>query len=270
MRNAVTENLRVRIPVWDIKVDPMRPEDVVDWIARRDRNVARTLVGHNLHSAYLSCTNRDFRRFCAASDLRLVDGFPILVLVNLLLAFRGVSPIHGKYRTGSTDWLPLLNGLPAGFRVAVIGASRESNEKAVAALSSRCQDLDIRGWDGFSGLGELVSGEFSEINDFAPDLILIGLGMPNQEAFISKHRDYLPNSVYATVGGAIDQIAGVQRNAPRSVGRFGLEWLWRLVHEPRRMWRRYLVEPLLLGWVTALMAKRIAVGRFRSRGGHWK
>ncbi|BBZ06404.1 hypothetical protein MDOR_05730 [Mycolicibacterium doricum] len=112
-----------------------------------------------------------------------------------------------------------------------------------------------------SGVDGYVSSDIAltRIIDFDPDLVLVGLGMPRQELFLLSHLAQLPDATYATVGGAIDYLAGTTRLAPRWLGRFGLEWVWRLVNQPRRLAHRYLVEPLLL-------LIRVLCASFRERG----
>jgi hypothetical protein len=76
--------------------------------------------------------------------------------------------------------------------------------------------------------------------------VLVGMGMPLQERFLHDNRLDLPSAYYATVGGAIDYVAGEARLAPRFLGGAGLEWLWRFTNDPRRLFSRYFVEPVAL------------------------
>jgi N-acetylglucosaminyldiphosphoundecaprenol N-acetyl-beta-D-mannosaminyltransferase len=76
--------------------------------------------------------------------------------------------------------------------------------------------------------------------------LMVGMGMPRQEHWVLDHLDTLPNCPILTCGACFEYIAGVQRTPPRWMGRIGLEWLARLVMDPRRLWRRYLLEPLSL------------------------
>ena len=83
-----------------------------------------------------------------------------------------------------------------------------------------------------------------------PDLVLVALGCPKQELWIHHHAARLGPAVALGIGASLDFVAGVVRRAPRWVSRLGLEWFYRLVHEPRRLWRRYLVrDPKFLGIV---------------------
>ena len=103
--------------------------------------------------------------------------------------------------------------------------------------------VQYEGWDGESWSDEKAQSVCEAVTIFQPDLILVGLGMPLQEDFISRYQDALPPAVIATIGGAIDQISGAQAAAPRWLGRLGVEWFWRLVAHPKKLGPRYLVEP---------------------------
>ena len=81
------------------------------------------------------------------------------------------------------------------------------------------------------------------INAFQPDVLLVGMGMPRQELWVLENQLLINPCVVFTVGGAFDYEAGVQHAAPRWLGHMGGEWLYRLVRNPRRMYRRYCVEP---------------------------
>ena len=85
--------------------------------------------------------------------------------------------------------------------------------------------------------------------------------MPRQEAWIARNLAALPDCVILNVGAAFDYEAGVQRAAPRWMGRVGLEWLYRLAHDPRRLFRRYCVEP----WSLAGPAARDVLTALRRR-----
>jgi N-acetylglucosaminyldiphosphoundecaprenol N-acetyl-beta-D-mannosaminyltransferase len=82
----------------------------------------------------------------------------------------------------------------------------------------------------------------AEINAAHPDIVWVGLGCPKQNLWMVRFRPLLEAPIVVGVGAAFDFLAGVKRQAPRWMQRSGLEWLFRLVAEPRRLWRRYLVS----------------------------
>lgn len=229
---------QVRLPLLGFDVTPMTAKHVVAWIGRaRGKSL---LLNHNLHSAYLYVTEDSFRSVYELADRTIIDGFPILTLA------RRRSPVRlsTDYRISSPDWIRELHLLPEPITIGVLGATQEANQAAVDALVDQLGHLGftIEGLNGYEPRTAMVSW----LHDLAPDLVIIGLGMPLQEGFLLEHWEDLPSATYATVGGAIDYVGGSNKLAPAWVGNIGMEWLWRLAIEPRRLAHRYLVEPFLL------------------------
>lgn len=240
----------VRVPFLDVSVTPATSSEVVDWITSSSGK--RRLMNHNLHSVLLAHTNDDFLNSYLSADAVLIDGFPLKLLLRFGWKNRKGS---ADVRVGSCDWILEMeqNGSQGLRRIAVIGASPESNSALVDRFTETMPHVDVRGWDGYGGLSGLIIDEFCEVSKFSPDLVLLGLGMPKQEIILDVYFDKLPDAVYATVGGAIDQLSGFQKMPPRRLGNLGLEWIFRLIRDPRRLAFRYLVEPLILAF---LLVKR--------------
>jgi len=90
------------------------------------------------------------------------------------------------------------------------------------------------------------------INRARPDIVWVGLGAPKQEYWMAEHVGRLEAPVMVGVGAAFDFHSGRKKQAPRWMQRSGLEWLFRLLTEPRRLWRRYLINNPLFLWLVAL------------------
>lgn len=233
----MTDSLeRVRCRLLDIEVTPMDRDKFTRWLRRRlEFGWGGLVVGHNLHSAYLYHSDAQFQRFYRDADVILTDGAPIVADCRLTTG-------HSSERLGSTDWMPQIMDLDVVQRVAVVGSSSESNSRLVDRILQH-HSMSVLGIPGKDWTEEKASDARTALLEFRPQLILVGLGMPLQEQFVESCRHLMPQSVFATVGGAIDQLAGFQRHAPRWLGKYGLEWLWRLAHEPRRLGHRYMIEP---------------------------
>ena len=108
-------------------------------------------------------------------------------------------------------------------------------------------------WEpGLVGEGEQAPPDMlRSINNAACDVLWVGLGAPKQEVWMAQHRGYLQAPVMVGVGQAFNILAGRMSRAPSWMGAHGLEWLYRLVHEPRRLWKRYLVYNALFLWYLA-------------------
>jgi N-acetylglucosaminyldiphosphoundecaprenol N-acetyl-beta-D-mannosaminyltransferase len=105
-----------------------------------------------------------------------------------------------------------------------------------------------------------------EVKRWTPDLVLVALGAPKQELWIHESREALAPSVLVGIGATLDFMAGAVPRAPAWVSRSGLEWLYRLAREPRRLWRRYLIrDPRFLGVLLSDLRVRRQPGAPSSR-----
>lgn len=128
-----------------------------------------------------------------------------------------------------------------GWRIYILGARAEVLEQAVARLRRRHRRLIIAGArDGYFAPDE-EDAVATEIRDSRADLLFVAMSSPRKELFLGRHGPTMQVPFVMGVGGAIDVVAGVTRRAPVPMQRLGLEWLFRLVQEPRRMFPRYLV-----------------------------
>lgn len=232
----------LKVPLLDVHVSPIVLEDLLNWIQRELKSSKPSLlIGHNLHSTYLYHVNTNFKSTYEKADKVLCDGFPVAMLASRV---SGIST--SALRIGSTDWIPKLSELSGLSRIAVIGASQEPNQAFCEYLAGTfAGNVKIESWSGEHWTEDKESIVANEVAVYNPELTLIGLGMPLQEIFFSRYSETLPG-VVALIGGAIDQLAGYQKNAPRFLGKLGLEWAWRLITQPRRLFKRYLIEPWLL------------------------
>lgn len=245
---------RERVPVLDVDATPMRVEELMDVLAGFiSDGGSHRIVGHNLHSVTLFHSKPWFRELYEGSDVVLLDGAPVVMLWGLGRR-RGRPAAAGgtmAYRLGSTDWLPALGSVTGLERIAVVGAGQEANNGAVQRLRSMVPGAVVKGMSGEGWDMELEMKAVQWLTEFRPQLVLLGLGMPLQESVLSRKADRLPTAVYCAVGGAIEQLAGVQKLAPRWLGRMGLEWAWRLVLHPGRVGYRVFAEPWVLLWLLA-------------------
>lgn len=209
------------------------------------------IAAHNLHSVYLARTDPGFARFYQVSDVVVVDGWPVLAGLNRARAAHGLESLPSSHRFGSTDWIDRAAALTSVRRMAVVGASPDSSSAFASRLLSGPDSPEVLAIPGHPWSAARAAEVMERVDSFEPDLVLVGMGMPLQEQVITTLVKRLDRGVVAAVGGAIDQLSGAQALAPRWTGRLGVEWLWRLASDPRRLARRYLVEPLHLARVIA-------------------
>jgi N-acetylglucosaminyldiphosphoundecaprenol N-acetyl-beta-D-mannosaminyltransferase len=260
-RKARRERERVRL--LGQTVDLVRPEEVLHhvetWVDARRKVL---IANHNLNSLALLQKEPRLQRFYDRADLVEVDSTPLIHFARLL-------GLHGKafHRCTYLDWRDHFWSLVnrKGWRVMYVGGARHVVERARGRLAAEYPDAEIRARDGYfiatpgSRDNTVV---VNEIKAFDPHILFVGMGMPRQELWILDNLDALPNCAVFSVGAAFDYEAGEQKAAPRWMGRMGLEWLFRLVHDPKRLARRYLIEPWSLSHLiladiwTAFRAKR--------------
>ncbi len=248
---------KIEIPISGIRVTPMDSNELHQWISQTwEEHRKAVILGHNLHSLYTWEINPTFRAFYDKAEVVLTDGFPILKMAKWCSGRRLSARRH---RLGTMDWLPGLMRCTPVRRVAVIGASPESNARTVELLRAEDAERTVEGWSGEGWNPGLEDHIVQAVQEFRPDFVIVGLGMPLQEEFLSRHWEKLPTAIYAAVGGVIDQYSGIQKSAPRWLGPLGLEWAYRLATQPRRLGHRYLVEPWFLAYL--LTTKALLAGR---------
>jgi N-acetylglucosaminyldiphosphoundecaprenol N-acetyl-beta-D-mannosaminyltransferase len=182
------------------------------------------------------------------ATILIPDGIGICLAARLLARER-VERVCGS------DLMPRLCALAAqtGLSVYLYGASAAANAAAVANLRRQLPGLRIVGAsDGYQPPG--AAGDRDEttvagrIAALQPDIVFVGLGSPRQETWMAEVGSGLPVGLMQGVGGTIDVVAGAVRRAPPAWRRFGLEWLYRLLDDPRR-WRRQLALLDFAGFV---------------------
>jgi N-acetylglucosaminyldiphosphoundecaprenol N-acetyl-beta-D-mannosaminyltransferase len=203
-----------------------------------------------------------FRDVYAAADVVTVDGMPVVWACRI----QG-TPVKG--RVAGSD---LMRSLPAaaaaaGRSVYFLGGDPGAGEAAAAALRAASPALRIAGVEcppfGFEKDAAYTTALRARLQAAAPDVVFVALGSPKQEFVIRDLRMALPAAWWLGVGISFSFVAGDVQRAPRWLQRLGLEWLHRLVQEPRRLARRYLVDGL--PFAVALFA-RAAWARVRGAG----
>lgn len=214
----------------------------------------------NVDHIVMAEDNADFREAYGTADLSLVDGMAVLWASHVL-----GSPLPEKI--SGSDLVPPLMDLADSrrWRVYLLGGADGVAHRAGQNLARTHKHLQIVGTASPRIDLSTPRGErrhiVEEIRTACPDLVLVGLGAPKQELWIHESIEELRPAVLLGVGASIDFLAGTARRAPRWISAAGLEWLYRLAHEPRRLWRRYLVrDPKFIGIVLRT--------RFAGRVGH--
>jgi N-acetylglucosaminyldiphosphoundecaprenol N-acetyl-beta-D-mannosaminyltransferase len=168
------------------------------------------------------------------SDLIGIDGMGIVLAARL-------CGIPVKERVAGIDLFDEILALCAksGFRPYFLGATADTLEKAVRAAEEKYPAIRFAGFrDGYFKSAQEAE-ILAEIKESQADCLFIGMPTPRKERFLAAYRDRIGVPFVMGVGGSFDVLAGHVRRAPRGVQAIGLEWLFRIYQEPRRMWWRY-------------------------------
>lgn len=203
----------------------------------------------NVDHIVKAASNSAFRRAYSRASLSLADGMPLIWASHLL-----GCPL--PERVAGSDLLEPVLRLAArrGWRVYLLGGAPGVAE-ATARLLTESMGIVVAGWDDGrieSDGSDATGGSFERAAAAQAHLVFVALGPPKQELWIDRARDVIHPAVALGVGASLDFLVGKYKRAPRWMGAVGLEWAYRLGQEPRRLWRRYLVEaPRFIGIVAS-------------------
>jgi N-acetylglucosaminyldiphosphoundecaprenol N-acetyl-beta-D-mannosaminyltransferase len=224
-------------------------ETIEGWIRRRERQY---ICVTGVHGIMESQRDAKLKQIHNQAGLVTPDGMP-LVWLSHLKKFRWVERVYGP----DLMFAVCQQSLIKGYRHYFYGGDKGVAETLVTRLKQRFQGLQVAGsWSPPFRPLTLDEDEESvqSINKTDPDIVWVGLSTPKQEYWMHNHLGRITAPVLIGVGAAFDFNAGTKKQAPRWVQRSGLEWLYRLAMEPKRLWRRYLVNNPWFLWLVLLQA----------------
>jgi N-acetylglucosaminyldiphosphoundecaprenol N-acetyl-beta-D-mannosaminyltransferase len=244
--------------VLGMRVDATSYDDAVQrilwWSTMKTPRYVCVSTVHMVMEAY---DDPGFRQIMNQADLVTPDGMPLVWALRLL----GVSHPTRVY---GPDLTPLLCEAAAreGVSVGFYGGTQQALEQMLSVVRERYPALRI-GYSFSPPFRMLTDAEEQQVTERIRSsgigVLFVGLGCPKQERWMAAHRDALP-VVMVGVGAAFDFLGGSKLQAPKVLQRLGLEWVFRLVTEPRRLWRRYLYHnPRYIAFFTWQLIR----GRFR-------
>ena len=234
---------------------PMALATIDTWVRKREQNYV-CVAG--VHGVMESQRDEALRQIHNAAGLVTPDGMP-LVWISRWHGFSQVDRVYGPDLMLAVCQM----SIEKGYRHFLYGGAQGVPELLASRLRSKIPDLQIVGTYSppFRSLSAEEDGEVVKmINAVEPDIIWVGLSTPKQERWMAAHVGYLHASVMIGVGAAFDFHAGLKRQAPYWMQRSGLEWFFRLATEPRRLWRRYLVNNPR--FVTLLLMQTLKLRRY--------
>ncbi|TAN41241.1 MAG: glycosyltransferase [Nitrospirae bacterium] len=213
--------------------------DICSWASTRE---SRYICTCNVHSVVTARMDAAFKDVINSADMALPDGMPVVWLMRRD-GFKGQQRISGP----DLMWRLCEQALERGLPIFFLGNTEKVLGLLTQRLSTKFPELKIAGI--YSPPFGTFSAQENEkiaamINGSGANIVFVSLGCPKQEFWIAEQRGRI-NAVMIGVGAAFDFIAGTVKRAPLWMQRSGLEWFYRLISEPRRLWKRYLVTNTL-------------------------
>ncbi|MFZ0493700.1 MAG: WecB/TagA/CpsF family glycosyltransferase [Acidimicrobiia bacterium] len=246
----------VRVPVVGTPISITTIEELLHLIDNRPADRATVVAFCNVHSVMTARRRRDVADALQDADVAAPDGMPVAWGLR-------AAGIRNQPRVDGPTFLQqaLHHGLDHDWKHFFFGSSPDTLAMVIDQARSSVPDLSIVGSISppfREPTDQDIAHAAEQIASSGADVVWVGLGMPKQELWMHRARLHLPGVALLGVGAAFDFIAGTTQRAPAWMQASGLEWLHRFSQEPRRLWRRYLVNnPLYM----TLLARDIAVAR---------
>ncbi|HYL25755.1 MAG TPA: WecB/TagA/CpsF family glycosyltransferase [Burkholderiales bacterium] len=240
-----------RIELMGCLIDNLSMEETlqkVEGFIRSGRPHQHVVV--NVDKLCKAAKDAELRRIINACPLISVDGMPLLWAARLI----------GKRLKERVTGIDLFQRLveraaEKGWRVFFLGARREVVQALAARYRSQYPALQVAGYRDGYWQAEEEPAVAKSIAESRADLLFVAISSPHKERFLSRYQAQMNVPFAMGVGGSFDVVVGKVKRAPRWMQRCGLEWFYRFLQEPRRMFRRYFIDDSYLFW---LLLKELA------------
>jgi exopolysaccharide biosynthesis WecB/TagA/CpsF family protein len=252
-----------RVRLADLEFDQLTEAQTVQHIIAASRGKqGGWVVNPNVDICRQTRADPALRSLIETASLVIPDGMPLIWAARL----RGDPRLE---RVAGGSLIFSLSQAAAQHRrsIYLLGGATEVPCRAAVRLRRRYPGLVVVGVDappfGFDADQAMVETVRSRLAAAAPDIVYVGLGCPKQERLIAALAPHFPEAWFISCGAAISYAAGTLRRAPRWMQQMGLAWLFRLLNEPRRLYRRYLIKdiPFAIKLLAAATAERFGAGK---------
>jgi N-acetylglucosaminyldiphosphoundecaprenol N-acetyl-beta-D-mannosaminyltransferase len=246
-----------RLDVVGTTISSTSLEEVIGFLGEPGRDRATVVAVCNVHSVMSARRSVELRTALDRADIATPDGMP------LVWAIRALHRVAQDRVAGPDLMAQALARHDVGPHF-LYGGSTATLDRLAASISTNHPAARIAGTlsPPFGPMSSYdLEGDCATIRGSGARVVWVGLGMPKQELWMNAVADRLPGVSLIGVGAAFDFLAGTVRRAPEWAQRAGLEWAFRLVQEPRRLWRRYLINNpaflalLVRSWLARLSAR---------------
>jgi N-acetylglucosaminyldiphosphoundecaprenol N-acetyl-beta-D-mannosaminyltransferase len=215
-------------------------DEIIEIVGRGPHDRAQVVAVCNVHSVMSARRDPELLAAIRGADMATTDGVPLVWLLRLTC-----RPAQRRVYGPGLMQLALQRGVELGWRHYLYGTTPPTLDRLRAAIERFAPSAEIMGQMA-PPFRDLTPGEtdavVAELRSSDADIIWIGLGMPRQEKWMRQIASRLPGKTLIGVGAAFDLLSGTVPQAPAALQKAGLEWAYRLWHEPRRLWRRYAIN----------------------------
>lgn len=249
-----------KAPVVGVPISTTSYDEVFDAIDARPSDRALVVAVCNVHSVMSARSDAALAAALDRSSIATPDGVPVVWALRWT-----ANPDQERVYGPEIMRQALVEQTERGWRHYLYGSTDETLAKLTGAIAEIAPNAQIVGQKSppFRALtDEERQDDLKDIRESGADVVWVGLGMPKQEIWMDEVSNELPGLAIIGVGAAFDFLAGTVKQAPQWMQRSGLEWLYRLLQEPRRLWRRYIWNnPAYV----VLLARQIAMERIAQR-----
>lgn len=231
-----------KIEFMNIQIDNLTMQETLDEIDHLViKNEKSYIVTPNVDHIVKLEKDKELKKVYENAALVLADGKPLIWISKLYK-----KPI--KEKISGSDLFPLMCEMAANKKYSMffLGAAEGVANKAAYNLKQKYNNLNVVGTYsppyGFEKSDKEIEKIIGMINDAKPDILIVGLGCPKQEKFIYKYKEQLNVPVSLGLGASLDFEAGNIKRAPKWMANHGLEWFYRMIQDPKRLIKRYLLD----------------------------
>jgi N-acetylglucosaminyldiphosphoundecaprenol N-acetyl-beta-D-mannosaminyltransferase len=234
------------VRIYELLGVEINPLTITEWHSLIEHSIKTKnrciILSQNLHSVYTYYKDLKMQSLHKIA-YKHVDGMPLIIWGKIL-----GYPLRRDQRVTWVDWIhPLMEeSQTKGWKIFYLGSKPEVATAAKTILKTKYDNLQFEIEHGYfnANFGSRDNYEvLDKINSFKPDILIVGMGMPRQEHWIYDNYKQINVKIILTSGAAMEYVTGVVSVPPRWMGKMSLEWLYRMLENPKRFWKRYLIEP---------------------------
>ncbi|WP_017651779.1 WecB/TagA/CpsF family glycosyltransferase [Fortiea contorta] len=226
-----------RVQILNTGFDPLTLTQTVDWVIDLIKSGQRGYICTvNVAILMMMRSHPQLQNFVSKAALIVADGQPLIWTSKFL-------PSSLPERVTGIDLIDAIaqRAEQEGLGIYIMGATAQVISAAVAKMQSKYPQLKICGFDDGYFKENQAPQRAQAIAQSGAQILFVGMGVPRQETFLEKNWEKLGVNLAIGVGGSFDVYSGLRKRAPLWVQETGLEWLYRLIQEPQRLWKRYLL-----------------------------